>query len=70
MEGSRQQCRLIINPVIHGKVSVRFSSAEALDVALPAADFPPSACPSALPFLPASIPGSPEAGWHAAVTAH
>jgi len=43
--------RLIINPIVYGEVSVRFSSVEALDEALPAAAFSRNACPSAPPFL-------------------
>jgi hypothetical protein len=45
--------RLIINPVIYGEVSVRFSSVEALDEALPAATFLRERYPSVPPFSPA-----------------
>ena len=43
--------RLIINPVIYGEVSVRFSSVEALDEALPAATFLRERLPFSAAFL-------------------
>jgi hypothetical protein len=43
--------RLIINPVIYGEVSVRFSSVEALDEALPETVFVRERLPFAAAFL-------------------
>jgi predicted nucleic acid-binding protein len=43
--------RLIINPIIYGEVSVRFSSVEALDAALPAATFFRERLPFSAAFL-------------------
>ena len=43
--------RLIINPVIYGEISVRFSSVEALDDALPEAIFVRERLPFAAAFL-------------------
>jgi predicted nucleic acid-binding protein len=43
--------RLIINPVIYGEVSVRFSSVEALDEALPETIFVRDRLPFAAAFL-------------------
>ncbi len=43
--------RLIINPVIYGEVSVRFSSVEALDQALPESIFLRERLPFAAAFL-------------------
>ena len=44
-------CRLIINPVIYGEVSVRFSSMEALDDALPVTTFVRERLPFSAAFL-------------------
>ena len=43
--------RLIINPIIYGEVSVRFSSVEALDEALPATTFSRERLPFSAAFL-------------------
>jgi predicted nucleic acid-binding protein len=43
--------RLIINPMIYGEVSVRFSSVEALDDALPATTFSRERLPFSAAFL-------------------
>jgi predicted nucleic acid-binding protein len=44
-----------VNPVIYAEVSVRFSSVEALEGALPAADFRREAIPWAAAFLAAKV---------------
>jgi predicted nucleic acid-binding protein len=43
--------RLIINPIVYGEVSVRFSSVEALDEALPAVAFSRERLPFSAAFL-------------------
>src|SRR3954453_10988600 len=51
LEAAGNTGRLIINPVIYGEVSVRFSSMEALDEALPESIFVRERMPFAAAFL-------------------
>jgi predicted nucleic acid-binding protein len=51
IEAAGNTGRLIINPIIYGEVSVRFSSVEALDEALPAATFSRERLPFSAAFL-------------------
>ena len=70
IEAAGNTGRLIINPIIYGEVSVRFSSVEALDDALPAAAFSRERLPFSAAFsCRQSIPGLPATRWHKAVAA-
>jgi predicted nucleic acid-binding protein len=51
LEGAGDGARLVINPIIYGEVSVRYSSVEALDEALPRMTFDREPIPYQAAFL-------------------
>jgi predicted nucleic acid-binding protein len=51
LEKAGDSTRLVINPIIYGEVSVRYSSTEALDEALPRTTFEREPIPFAAAFL-------------------
>jgi predicted nucleic acid-binding protein len=51
IEHSADTCRLVINAVVYGEVSVRYTNIEALDAALPKAMFDREAIPFEAAFL-------------------